>query len=413
MSEKLNILFVSIAFPPKMDPECLQVAKYIKYLSRDKSLNIEVVTSPEKTLFMPIDNKLRAYSQEIKDILHVPFFENRYINFLMRKFDNEILQYPDSKFRFAKKWRFVLDNLKTKPDILYSRSSPISSTIMAYHLQQKLNIPWVLHLSDPWTIDPDHTYNRSREWNEEMESKCFKKASILSFTSQKTVELYQNKYPQYSEKMRFFPNVFDIEDKKGSNHILKDKIRVVFTGGLVGNRSAEEFFKAITLFNKNHPNKISDFEFIFAGALDRRNRELFQQKIPSVRHIGQLSYSKALELQTKADILLLIDTPFENEDDALFFPSKLLDYMLTQKRIVALTDKNGTSWKFIDKKIGDCFIHKDTTAIVVVLNTIWNNWRRGNKDYFIHSYVDMDYSANINAKKLSILFHSLNKKESV
>ena len=35
-----NVLFVSIAFPPKNDPECLQTAKYFKYLVDTQKVNI-------------------------------------------------------------------------------------------------------------------------------------------------------------------------------------------------------------------------------------------------------------------------------------------------------------------------------------------------------------------------------------
>lgn len=390
-----------------MDPECLQTAKYFKYLVRDENLNIDVVTSPDKTLFMPLDENLRKYTKGSNQIIKIPFFENKYVNFLMRKIDSEILQYPDSKFRFAQKWKSVLEKLNKKPDIIYSRSSPLSSAIMAYNLQKKLQVPWVLHLSDPWTIDPDHHYNKSQQWNETMENKCFESASILSFTSIKTIQLYQKKYPKHTSKMKFFPNVFDLEDKPNTVYQLGDKIKVVFTGGLVGNRSAEDFFKAILKLNTNYPEIISDFQFIFAGALDRKNRELFNQNIPSVEHIGQLPFIEALKLQAKADVLLLIDTSFQNEDNALFFPSKLLDYMLMQKRILALTDKNGTSWNFIHQKIGECFVHNDTNAITNALLETWKRWKNEDKKYFCNTYIDMDYSAQHNANRLSILFHQL------
>jgi len=407
----LNVLFVSIAFPPKLDPECLQTAKYFKYLVRDKSLNIDVVTSPDKTLFMPVDENLQKYAKGYRQIIKVPFFENKYVNFLLRKIDSEILQYPDSKYRFAKKWASVLTQLDNIPDVIYSRSSPLSSTVMAYNIQQQLKIPWVLHLSDPWTIDPDHFYGKSRKWNEEMEQKCFEDASVLSFTSMKTIELYQEKYPALAHKMRFFPNVFDIDDSRNISYKLKSKIKVVFTGGLVGNRSPIAFFNAILFLYQKYPEIVSDYEFIFAGALDRRNKAYFEQNIPSVKHIGQLNYSEALNLQAEADMLLLIDTPFENQDQALFFPSKLLDYMLMKKRIIALTDKNGTSWDFINGKIGECFVHNDTESIAEALKAAWYKWKVQDENYFIHENIDMNYSAEYNAKQLARLFHKLHKQD--
>ena len=404
MKDNINILFVSIAFPPKNDPECLQTAKYFKYLSRDETLNIDVVTSSDKTLFMPVDDNLKKYATGYRQIIKVPFFENKYINFIMRKINPSSLNYPDSKFRFFKKWKSVISTLKNKPDLIYSRSFPLSSTIMAYHLQKELQVPWILHLSDPWTLSPIHKLGNAKEWNVKIEKECFAHAAILSFTSLKTIELYSQKYPEYRSKMMLTPNVFDLEDKKEREYKTKKKIKVVYTGGLVEDRSPEYFFKAIMELDSKYPEIIADYEFVFAGALDRKNRVLFEQGITSVKHIGILSFGEALALQEEADLLLVLDTPFKNSTDAIFFPSKLLDYMLMQRRIIALTDKGSTTWDIVDKKLGDCFEHMDVENIMQSLIRSWDMWKKEEKEYFYNKKLDMNFSAEKNAKNLSNLF---------
>jgi len=404
MKEKLSVLFVSIAFPPKSDSEGLQVAKYFKYLVRDKTLNIDIVTSQDKTLFMPVDENLKKYAVGYRQIIKVPFFENKYFNFLMRKINPSSLNYPDSKFGFYKKWQSVIKQLKNRPDIIYSRSFPISSTMMALNLQKEYEVPWILHLSDPWTVSPIHTLGDAKEWNEKMERECFENATFLSFTSEKTIELYSRKYPEYSSKMIFSPNVFDLEDKKEREYEVNEKIKVVYTGGLVEDRSPKYLFKAILELSKQHPEVIADYEFIFAGALDRKNRALFEQNIPSVKHIGLLSFNEALDLQEEADLLLVIDTPFKNPSNAIFFPSKLLDYMLMQRRIIALTDKDSTTWDIVDKRLGDCFEHEDIENIMQSLIRTWKAWKDKDKEYFYNKKLNMDFSAEKNAKNLSNLF---------
>ncbi len=403
----INILFVSIAFPPKSDSEGLQVAKYFKYLVKDKNFIFDIVTSDDKTLFMTIDETLRQYIKGCRQIIKVPFFENRYINFLIRKFNSSGLNYPDSKYRFFKKSNYVLTKLANKPDLIYSRSFPLSSTIMAYKLQRELKVPWVMHLSDPWTLSPIHKLGSAQEWNETMERECMKDAAIVSLTSLETLELYRNKYPEYRSKMMFFPNVFDLEDKKSREYTFNNKIKVVYTGGLVENRSPKHFFKAIVQLHKKHPEIIDDFEFIFAGALDRKNRSFFQKNIPSVKHIGLLPFHDAIVLQETADVLLVIDTPFENTSDAVFFPSKLLDYMLIQRRIIALTDKNSVTWKVVDKKLGDCFLHDDVNKIIHFFIKTWHAWKEEDKDYFRNKAIDMNYSAETNAERLNTVFRKV------
>jgi len=387
------------------------VAKYFKYLARDGSLIIDVVTSSDKTLFMPVDEDLRKYSMGFRQIIKVPFFENKYVNYFLRKFKISSLSCPDSKYRFYIKWERVIEELENKPDVIYSRSFPLSSTIMAYYLQEKLQIPWVMHLSDPWTLNPTHRRGNEKSWNDEMERACFKKASIISFTSQETIEMYRNKYPEHASKIVFFPNVYDLEDKRDNDYRIKQKIKVVYTGGLVDERSPEHLFKAILELNKKSPEIIADYEFVFAGTVDRKIRALFEKNIPSVKHVGLLSFNEAIALQENADLLLVIDTPFQVPTDAIFFPSKLLDYMLIQRRIIALTDDKSVTWNLVNKKLGDCIVHKDTNGISQVLIDAWCAWKRSDKSYFLNEEIDMKYSAECNAKRLSELCWDLSSNE--
>ena len=61
----MKTLLISIAFPPKCDPESLQVAKYCKYLKNEKEIQLEVITSKDPTLFMETDAALQMYREGI------------------------------------------------------------------------------------------------------------------------------------------------------------------------------------------------------------------------------------------------------------------------------------------------------------------------------------------------------------
>ena len=146
---KKKVLFISIAFPPKGDPECIQTGRYFRYMSLDDNFSIDVVTSENPTLFMPVDISLADYVKVTGQLIEIPIFESKYLNFLLRKTFPFLLEKPDSKMTFHLQWRDVIKKLKSKPDLIYSRSYPLSSTLMAHKLSHHLRIPWVLHLSDP------------------------------------------------------------------------------------------------------------------------------------------------------------------------------------------------------------------------------------------------------------------------
>lgn len=403
MTKKVNLLFVSIAFPPKKDSESLQAAKYFKYLAEKPNFSITVVTSKDPTLFMPIDESLRVYTKGASLILKIGFFENKYINYILRRIFPGILNKPDSKFGFARKWKLVKKKVSNMPDVIYSRSFPLSSALMAYSLQKYYQVPWFLHLSDPWTLNPIHSIDSAKEWNEDAERKCLKAASIVSFTSEKTVTLYKEKYPEWSDKFILMPNVFDSGNENYKAWIKKKKLRVVYTGGLVENRDISWFLKAFDQLRLAHRSIAEDFEVIFAGSMDRRNAVLFSNcKHMEINHVGLLSFQEALNLQNSADLLLLIDTPIDDPSRAVFFPSKLLDYMLAKRRVLAITDRNSVTWDVVmNSEMGDVVEHRNTAELVKLLIDTWSAWDIGNKNFFELKHAECKYEARLNAQVLA------------
>ena len=217
---KKKLLIISVSAPPKNAPESLQTGKYLKYLDKER-FNITLVTSEISGGWRPYDEKLRRYLTGIKRVVKVPTWNNRYILKTVRLFKPSLLEMPDNDAPFHWRHQYVKKKIKTTiPDIIYSRSTPISSSILALKLKSYYAIPWVMHLSDPWVDNPYlQAGKRGKEYNEIMEKRCFQEADRITVTSQKTFDLYQDKYPLYANKLLVLPNVYDpkLEEKKTKN----------------------------------------------------------------------------------------------------------------------------------------------------------------------------------------------------
>ena len=121
----------------------------------------------------------------------------------------------------------------------------------------------------------------------------------------------------------------------------------VYTGGLAGSRSPEYFLEPLKQLINDKPALAESMEVIFAGDVDAKNRAVFQNYyLPCVNWIGKISFKEALELQQSANYLLLIDSPIKDVSKSMFFPSKLLDYMVARKRILAITTKGRPAHKY-------------------------------------------------------------------
>lgn len=397
-----KVLFISIAFPPKSDPEGLQTAKYFHYLQKHKDLQIDVVTSAIPSLYMPYDPDLERYATGIHQLISITLKENRYVNYLRSRLKLHETAFPDSKRSFFKQYKKVLKQLKEKPDVIYSRADPKSSTLMAYELKRKFNVPWILHMSDPWADCPlkdmsPRSYQKHNEW----ESKCLHSADIISLTSIPTIEFYKKKYPELSGKFRFFPNVYEDNGSQKSTGIKSDKFKIVYTGGLADARSPEFLLKPLSELSREHPEITSEIEVIFAGSMDARNKAIFQSyNLPFVKWLGLVPFTKTLELQSSADYLVAIDFPIKDPEKAMFFSSKLLDYMIAKKRILTITTRGSAADQVTQDLQGDVCNHNDTEAVKAAILKAFEAFKRGDASYLLRNDPPKKYEASANAERL-------------
>ena len=391
----MRILTVSIACPPKNDPESLQLGKYVKYLS--KNHDIEIVTSSHPTLWMNQDDDLKAYLANVSNIVEVDIWEPKYLSIIANKWFRKLLK-PDSRYTFYKKSKEAIDQIEKHPSIIYSRSFPLSSTLMAEKLVERFKVPWILHLSDPWVESPLYNYDKSK-YHKDAENRCFEKATKICFTSQETIDLYVNKYPHFQEKFVFFPNVFDEDDILDS--VKKDSstpYHIVYTGSLIESRSLKTILLGIDLLDAELKNQI---KVTVAGSVDSYNQNLIDKHSKIIDFVGFMPFHELTSLYRNADLLIAVDFNFTNPKDGVYFPSKLLDYFAAQKEILAITSKNSTTEKILRDTQHTTLEHGNTLGVKQFLI------ERLNQEQTIEIDLPLNYSAETNAKRLEDLMKKL------
>lgn len=405
-----NVLLISIAFPPKSDPESIQVARYIKYLQKD-NYTLEVLTSKDPTLYMETDKALEKYAKYADKILKIKIFENRYLNYVIRKIAPRMLEYPDSKFIFH-----MNNSRLSKPSLIYSRSYPLSSTFKALKLKKKWpDIPWILHLSDPWAISyegdsPATNFQiKSRTYNKRVEYEAFSLADKVTLTSKKTIELYKRSYPEYQDKFILFPNVYDPEIVNINPLNFEDRLLIVYTGGFGEKRSPRFFLNGIKKTLESNQEMRDRVEFIFTGPMTRNNAKIFQEfsEIDQINHLGVISYQEMIRIQHSAHILVNIDSPISDANHAVFFPSKLLEYIAAKRRILTITSDGSTSEEIVRGGFGDYVHFDEMDSLNGLLLRYFKAFEEQEKSFFVNSELTDFYSAKSNASRLEELIKTL------
>lgn len=237
---------------------------------------------------------------------------------------------------------------KHRIDYIVSRSNPVTSHLTALKLKRTLGTPWVACFSDPWTLDPNPPYY-DRFWppellrgvNEYLEKKIMEKADRLVFTTQEQKAMYAKKYQRFEKKFVVIPNSYNSNDYPRDN--LPDtpdkrdrRFVIVHTGSLIRERSPEPFFKALKLLKDENSEILRNIRVVLVGESSGFSELISKYELDDVVcNTGSVTRKEALEHLYKADLLLLIDAP--STARGVFLPSKLLDYIQTNKPILAIT----------------------------------------------------------------------------
>ncbi len=360
--------------PPAFNAEAFQVGKILAAFQAEPGLVVDVASAGP----LPAAFHQSAGSQ----VITVPCRLPRWQRYLLRAIAPWVAHRPDWWFLFARRWQQVARQLDHPPQLIYSRSFPLSSTIAAYKLALHFDVPWFLHLSDPWCETSLGTEQLNSAWHRRWEHRCLLYAHRISFTSPTTLARYQERYPELKERMVVDPNSYRASDLNSTSWQPGNRFQLVQTGSFTLGRWPDALFEALLSLPPDHPF-LQDLQLIHAGPVDGHTRRLFRQAGSWLHDLGQVPPARALELQQQADLLLVVDYHFSSPRDAQFLPSKLTDYLAIRRPVLAITDVESASWQFIaQNELGVAVAHNDTHGLIEALLDYWQAWQQRDRRRF-------------------------------
>ena len=393
---------MSVESPPANNAEALQVGKVLTALRQQPDLALDVITADTAAGSTTLEAILAtAASSHPSQVVHIPCRLPRWQRMLIRLLMPWLPHRPDWWFQFSWGWRQAATQLRHRPDLLYSRSFPLSSTLAAWHLARWYQVPWFLHLSDPWcecSLDPQVASSR---WNRHWESQCLHLAARISFTSAITLSRYQNRYPALQDRMELDPNAYSLSTVNADPWQPCQRFRLVHTGSFTLGRSPLSLFRALQAIPADHPI-LEDLEWIHAGPTDRYTKQLFAKAGAWLIVRGVIPPAEALALQKTADLLLVVDYDFEAAQDAQFLASKLTDYLAIRRPVLVITNEHSAGWQFVQtQQIGTAVAHNQIEAISQTLISYWQAWKEQQRQCFELSPPSPSYSAEHLATKIA------------
>lgn len=411
-THRMKVLLVSLSFPPKQDAEVLQTVKLHKYLSALPKVDLHVVTSTESARLSAL---LAPQVHTEPGITRFDLYSSRYVDYPVLRFLPGLASRPDIKRGAIARARAICKALPWRPDIVLSRSYPISSALLGQAIATQFDVPWIMQLSDPWSLSPLHPPGYALDWNRQRERAAFERADRVTFTSTRTLANYRHLYSFAADRLRYYPNTYDPDQNRPNPWQRGETFRIVYTGTLGGTRRPEVFCAAIEAFLDRLPQARGTVSFTIAGHADRSVRADLAQRPDYLDWRGPVSFDAAMDLIRSADVLALIDNITATGPDQAgqaggyeFFPSKLLDYMLGQRPIFGVTAQGSIAHEVIDTLgLGQCFDHDQVASLSAAIERKWLCWQAGQAEQFQITAQDSTYDAQAAARRLCEEMESL------
>ena len=316
---------------------------------------------------------------------------------------------PDAQITWAPAAALkALRYLRRHPvDLICTTSPPASAHLVGLFLQRRTGLPWVADFRDSWIYDPldpglaDMRFRREIE--RRLEERVVGAADAVIATTEISAGYFGTAYPDSGKKIEVITNGFDPRETEadqpcpegptpGSADGTPDPrsgtpdgrgpgpMRLLHTGSFSGShpkRSPRGLFAAIESLLQEDAEWRRRIRLELVGSLNASEQEaaapLLRAGMAAIP--GEVDRKSALDLQRRADVLLLVDhaRPWPSSN----VPGKFFEYAATGRPILALCGEGMVARMMARLEAGICVPPGDVEEIRGALVRLYGEYREG------------------------------------
>lgn len=386
-----RLLAISWCMPPQVYPRAIQVSRTLKIMAQN-GWQIDVVANKPGSISEAVNDDdfaaryaefygihevgARDYTKHRKPIAACVISALK--GYLIPNYDPLVDDWRvDAEVK-------ALDLIKRRlPDALVTFAQPWVDHLVGLRVKARYPaLPWLAHFSDPWV---DSLYNQDedsrllRMWRRQ-ERAIIRAADVVVFVTERTADLVMAKYPaEWQKKVHIVPHGYDLDllhEISNAKPIRgKDRSQFVYTGNLYGKRHPLPLLGGLSKIRRDRPQFVlPNVKFVGHSASEyvARAHELgledFVEFSPSV------GYLDALNEAAGADVLVSLDADIT---DSVFFPSKLVDYLMFGKPILAVTPPNSAVADILRPLGHVCVAPGEVDSVATAIVSLVSRWRCG------------------------------------
>lgn len=235
-----------------------------------------------------------------------------------------------------------------RPDIIYASAPPYTGLIVASRLARDFRVPWVAGLRDLWVDNP---YYQEPGWRRPVDA-------ILELWTLRNAARLVTVSPIWAEQLRrrhgkptdVIYNGYAAEDFPPSPEraVPGEVLTIRYLGSIYpGFRDPSALFSAIALLPQTLRRRVlvefygDDCEAVLDAATAHNVTD-------AVAVRSRVSYRQALELQMRADVLLLLQWNDRRDEGNL--PAKLFEYLYARRPILFIGYEGGIAAQLVTER---------------------------------------------------------------
>ena len=305
---------------------------------------------------------------------------------------------PDSQITWAPAAALkALRYLRRHPvDLICTTSPPASAHLVGLFLQRRTGLPWVADFRDSWIYDPLDPELEDRRFRREIERRLEERvvsaADAVIATTEISAGYFGTAYPDSGKKIEVITNGFDPRETEADKACPEwppsgtpderdpGPMRLLHTGSFSGShpkRSPRGLFAALESLQQEDREWCRRIRLELVGSLNASEQEaaapLLRSGMAAIH--GEVDRTSALDLQRRADVLLLVDhaRPWPSSN----VPGKFFEYAATGRPILALCGEGMVARMMARLQAGTCVPPDDETEIRSALVRLYRDCSEG------------------------------------
>lgn len=273
---------------------------------------------------------------------------------------------------------------KNRPALIYSTGGAYAAHLAGYWLSRRYNIPWIVEIHDPMVLESQHARSIREKFLVWLEKTICTHADIVWWFTGMALERAKKRHPRLEKHGHYVIPGVDAPDFNRTSYHRSEHLVIGHFGSLSETRNLHRVLDALRIFIAQDPTRANQLRLhLYGGSMDSVSASAIRA-FPYrdvIHNFGRLETNpvtmesgrdQILKLMNAADCLLLLHgtEPFCEE----YIPSKLYEYLWTQRPILGLVYRNPQLTNMLRAFNHWSVDENNTDQISLVLEELYQCW---------------------------------------